>query len=77
MEILVTLIYSIYPEQKRELTVMNYGEIISILLKDMQVSESEVSLGLKQCKTEKGYLPIILWKYGLISLQQLDQILSR
>ncbi len=56
---------------------MNYGEIISILLKEMKVTESEVSLGLKQCKIEGGYLPIVLWKYGLISLQQLDQILSR
>jgi Protein of unknown function (DUF2949) len=56
---------------------MNYGEIISILLKEMKVTESEVSLGLKQCETEGGYLPIILWKYGLISLQQLDQILNR
>jgi hypothetical protein len=56
---------------------MNYGEIISILLDEMEVTESEVSLGLKQCETESGYLPIILWKYGLISLQQLDQILNR
>lgn len=56
---------------------MNYGEIISILLEEMEVTEAEVSLGLKQCKMEGGYLPIILWKYGLISLQQLDQILNR
>ena len=62
---------------KRELSIMNYVEIISILLKEMNVTESEVSLGLKQCQVESGYLPIVLWKYGLISIQQLDQILYR
>jgi hypothetical protein len=38
------------------------------------LSESALALGLKQAELEQAPLPAVLWRYGLLSLEQLAQV---
>lgn len=40
------------------------------------LSEQALELGLKQAAQEQAPLPVVLWRYGLISLDQLEELLS-
>lgn len=40
------------------------------------LSDSALALGQKQAELEQAPLPVVLWRYGLISLEQLDAVLS-
>ena len=46
---------------------------IKFLLKDIGLSKSAINLGIKLSKKYNASLPIILWSYGLISLDELDR----
>jgi hypothetical protein len=35
-----------------------------------------MELGLRQSALEQAPLPAVLWRYGLISLDQLDEVLT-
>ena len=52
------------------------SELVGYLRQDLGLSENALSLGLKQAQLEQAPLPVVLWRYGLISLEQLDQVLS-
>ena len=40
------------------------------------LSERAVELGLKQAAQEQAPLGVVLWRYGLISLEQLEELLG-
>lgn len=40
------------------------------------LSDSALALGQKQAELEQAPLPVVLWRFGLISLEQLDAVLS-
>jgi hypothetical protein len=40
------------------------------------LSDSALALGLKQAQLEQAPLAVVLWRFGLISLEQLDLVLS-
>ena len=40
------------------------------------LSDSALALGQKQAELEQAPLPVVLWRYGLISLEQLDAVLG-
>ena len=42
----------------------------------LQLGLSESALGLRQSDLEQAPLPVVLWRFGLISLDQFDQVLS-
>ena len=46
---------------------------IQFLLKDIGLSKSAINLGIRLSKKNNASLPIILWSYGLISLDELDR----
>ena len=46
---------------------------IKFLLKDIGLSKSAINLGIRLSKNNNASLPIILWSYGLISLDELDR----
>ena len=46
---------------------------IKFLLKDIGLSKSAINLGIRLSKKNNASLPIILWSYGLISLDELDR----
>ena len=51
----------------------NLNKPIKFLLKDIGLSKSAINLGIRLSKKNNASLPIILWSYGLISLDELDR----
>jgi len=51
-----------------------YSRFIHFLEKDLAISAASISVALRRREQDPGPLPMILWQYGLITLQQLNQI---
>jgi Protein of unknown function (DUF2949) len=49
-------------------------KLIHFLQDDLAISSSSMSLALKQVEQNHGSLPMILWQYGLVTIEQLDRI---
>jgi len=47
---------------------------MKFLLKDIGLSKSAINLGIRLSKKNNASLPITLWSYGLISIDELDRI---
>ncbi|MEB3235715.1 MAG: DUF2949 domain-containing protein [Cyanobacteriota bacterium] len=50
--------------------------LLRYLRQQLGLSESALALGLKQADQEQAPLPVVLWRFGLISLEQLDAVFS-
>ena len=50
--------------------------LLRYLRQELGLSDNALQLGLKQSDQEQAPLPVVLWRFGLISLEQLDQVLS-
>ena len=53
-----------------------HPELLRFLRSTLGLSENALGLGLKQSQLEQAPLPVVLWRFGLISLDQLDQVLQ-
>ena len=51
-----------------------YARLIHFLQEDLAVSASSISIALRHVEQDPGPLPMILWQYGLVTLEQLDRI---
>ncbi len=49
-------------------------KLIYFLREELQIPVESISLALRDPALPLGSLPMILWKYGLITLRQLDCI---
>ena len=52
----------------------NTPRFIQFLKQDLAVSDHEISVVLRDPDLGNGPLSILLWKYGLITIEQLGQI---
>jgi hypothetical protein len=50
--------------------------LVRFLRHELGLSENALALGIKQAEQEQAPLPVILWRFGLISLEQFDQVLT-
>jgi hypothetical protein len=48
--------------------------LLRFLRHQLGLSESALALGLKQAELEQAPLPAVLWRYGLLNLEQLAQV---
>ena len=48
--------------------------LLRYLRQQLGLSESALALGLKQAEQEQAPLPVVLWRFGLITLEQLDAV---
>lgn len=53
---------------------LHHDQFINFLNQDLGLPSSSIHLAVKQSGSSLTTLPMILWQYGLISLQQLDRI---
>jgi hypothetical protein len=53
---------------------MSNLKFIQFLKQDLGLSETDLALATRQQKRSVTELPIVLWNYGLINLEQLGQI---
>ena len=49
-------------------------KLIRFLQDDLAISASSMTIALKQVEHNPGPLPMILWQYGLVTIEQLDRI---
>mgnify|MGYP001070259896 CR=1 FL=1 len=56
------------------MTPNSYSRLIQFLQEELAISPSSIAVALRQSEQDPGPLPMILWKYGLITLEQLDKI---
>jgi hypothetical protein len=50
------------------------NKLIRFLQEDLAISASAVAMALKKIEQNPGPLPMILWQYGLVTIEQLDRI---
>ncbi|HEY9852721.1 MAG TPA: DUF2949 domain-containing protein [Leptolyngbyaceae cyanobacterium] len=51
-----------------------YTRLIRFLEEELAISADCISIALKHREQDPGPLPMILWQYGLVTLEQLDRI---
>jgi hypothetical protein len=51
-------------------------EMIIYLFNVVGLDESSIELGLKLSKKNKTPLPILLWSYGMLTIEELDKLYS-
>ncbi len=56
----------------------NYAskEMIIYLINEIGLNESSIELGLKLSIKNNTPLPILLWSYGIITIEELDKLYS-
>lgn len=50
------------------------NQLISFLQEELDISSSSIAIALRHSEQDPGPLPMILWQYGLVSLEELEQI---
>ena len=53
-----------------------YKEMIIYLFNELGLKESSIELGLKLSKKNNAPLPILLWSYGMLTIEELDKLYS-
>ncbi|MBE9180527.1 DUF2949 domain-containing protein [Oculatella sp. LEGE 06141] len=56
------------------MTPTTYSRFIQFLQEDLALSSSSIAIALRHREQDPGPLPMILWQYGLVTLEQLDRI---
>jgi len=51
-------------------------EMIIYLLNDVGLDESSIELGLKLSIKNNTSLPVLLWSYGMLTIEELDKLYS-
>ena len=53
-----------------------YKEMIIYLINEVGLEESTIELGLKLSIRNNSPLPILLWSYGMLTIEELDKLYS-
>ena len=55
---------------------MNYSskKIISFLIDEIGLEESSIELGIKLSIRNNTPLPVLLWSYGILNIEELDRL---
>ncbi|MBH8552941.1 DUF2949 domain-containing protein [Nostocaceae cyanobacterium CENA357] len=51
-------------------------KFINFLHNELALSNADISVALRHREFDNGPLPMLLWQYGLVNLEQLEQILD-
>ncbi|BAS57304.1 MULTISPECIES: DUF2949 domain-containing protein [Leptolyngbya] len=51
-----------------------HSKFIRFLQEELSLSTSSIALALRYREQNPGPLPMILWQYGLVTIEQLDRI---
>ncbi|HBB33772.1 MAG TPA: hypothetical protein DDZ80_05090 [Cyanobacteria bacterium UBA8803] len=53
---------------------LSQKRLVHFLGEELAIPAASIALALRHCQETPNLLPMILWQYGLVTLQQLDQI---
>jgi len=56
------------------MSAAKHRQLIEFLQTELALPAESIALALRQTAEVPGMLPIVLWKYGLVSIYQLEQI---
>lgn len=56
------------------MSAAKHRQLIEFLQIELALPAESIALALRQTAEVPGMLPIVLWKYGLVSIYQLEQI---
>ena len=51
-------------------------EMIIYLFNEVGLEESSIELGIKLSKKNNTPLPVLLWSYGMLTIEELDKLYS-
>ena len=51
-------------------------EMIIFLFNEVGLEESSIELGIKLSKKNNTPLPVLLWSYGMLTIEELDKLYS-
>lgn len=54
-----------------------YSKFLRFLRDDLALSHDSLAMAERSIKKAQGPWPMILWQYGLVTLEQLDRIYER
>jgi hypothetical protein len=49
-------------------------QLIDFLQEELSISATSIAVALRHSEQDPGPLPMILWQYGLVSIEELEQI---
>jgi Protein of unknown function (DUF2949) len=55
-------------------TSIHFTKLIHFLQEDIAIPASSMAIVFKQIEYNPGPLPMILWQYGLVTIEQLNRI---
>ncbi|NCJ08402.1 DUF2949 domain-containing protein [Synechococcales cyanobacterium C] len=53
---------------------LNTTQLLQFLEQDLELPSHTIDLALRRLEQNPGPIPMVLWQYGLVSLEQLNQI---
>jgi hypothetical protein len=56
------------------MTVMTKERLIDFLQTELAVPDAAIAFAKRQSEQDPSLLPLTLWQYGLVTLEQLNQI---
>ncbi|NER78705.1 MAG: DUF2949 domain-containing protein [Leptolyngbya sp. SIO1D8] len=59
---------------RKPLSMSEKTQLIEFLEGELAIPTEAIALGLRQSASMPNLLPIVLWQYGIVSTQQLNQI---
>jgi len=58
------------------MTPLTYVQFIKFLRDELALPAAAIAIAQRHCEADPGPLPMVLWHYGLITMDQLEQILD-
>ncbi|MBH8574812.1 DUF2949 domain-containing protein [Nostocaceae cyanobacterium CENA369] len=52
------------------------NKLINFLHNELALSNADIAVALRHREFDNGPLPMLLWQYGLVNLEQLERILD-
>jgi len=49
-------------------------KFINFLKKELLLTSCDISVAVRKSRINKGPLPMLLWQYGLVNIEQLERI---
>jgi hypothetical protein len=62
------------PGGELQMSPSTYSRLIHFLQEDLSISAASLAVALRHREQDPGPLPMILWQYGLVTLDQLEKI---
>jgi Protein of unknown function (DUF2949) len=72
------LVFKFFPNSEIESSIMATRnrdiKLLNFLQNELELSNADIAVALRHRELENGPLPMLLWQYGLVDLEQLGKI---